>query len=123
VQKERRPCKKDTEVHISDDKEIATMPLSISDYNANMGGVDTFDQLSSYYTPQMKSRQWYIKVFYHLLEIAIIYSYIIYKQTSASLKLKILSHSEYRKEIIRALVYDLRVEKKSSFYREQTYTN
>lgn len=54
------------------------MSLAIADYNQFVGGVNTFDQLMSYYSPKIRSRRWYIKVLIHFLEVAAINSYTVY---------------------------------------------
>ena len=59
-------------------KEI-DIPKAVSDYNKYMRGVDIFDQNCSYYIPRLRSRKWYIRVFFHLLEIAINNSFVLYE--------------------------------------------
>lgn len=89
-------------------KEEVNIPISIKDYNNNMAGVDLFDQKASYYGIQLSSRRWYMKIFFHFLEIAVINSYIIYTKICQDKDKKPMSHLLFRKEIIRELVYDLR---------------
>ena len=112
VTKDRRMKKKE----IQDDSsgritESVTMPISVFDYNLNMGGVDTWDQISSYYVPDIKSRRWYVKVFYHLIEIAISNSYVIYHQILQKANKTPLTRLGYRQAIIRELVKDQREQK------------
>lgn len=56
-------------------------PKAIADYNKNMGGVDLFDQLHSCYNISWKSRRWWVKLFYYLVDASIVNSYILYKTT------------------------------------------
>jgi len=47
--------------------EEVMIPISIDYYRQNMRGVDRFDQKASYYSIQLKSKRWYIKMFFILL--------------------------------------------------------
>ena len=85
------------------------MPKSISDYNIGMRGVDKFDQLSTYYNIQLKSRRWYLKIFYQFLEIAMINSYVIYQKVYEKVNKPTLSHLKYRFEVIRGLINEIRI--------------
>jgi len=111
VTKERRIKKKEISQEKTSVTETVSIPISIMDYNTHMGGVDTFDQVASYYVPDIKSRRWYMRVFYHLLEIAFNNSYILYRQTLQKENRKFLDRLEYRKSIIRELVSERRNEK------------
>lgn len=44
-------------------------PEVVREYNENMSGVDRSDQMLSYYSSPRKTLRWYIKVFFHLLDI------------------------------------------------------
>ena len=77
-----------------------SIPQKIQEYNFNSKDVDLCDQLSSYYLNHRKSVKWYIPIFYHLIEIAVINSHILYKNTkdpSASLL-------NFKKELVRGLI-------------------
>ena len=60
---------------------MINIPKSITEYIQFMGGVDKFDQSASYYSFNHKSKRWYMKLFFHFLEIAIHNSYIMYKNS------------------------------------------
>lgn len=53
-------------------------PKAIADYNKYMGGVDHFDQLLSTYSISQKSKRWWVKIFYYLLDTAFVNSFILY---------------------------------------------
>ena len=55
-------------------------PNIIKQYNKHMGGVDLADSLIGRYRIKMKSRKWYIRIFYHLVDITIVNSWILYKK-------------------------------------------
>ena len=54
-------------------------PQAIVDYNQHMGGVDIGDQYRKYYEVRTKSRKFYRYIFWFLLEICILNSYILYR--------------------------------------------
>ena len=72
--------------------EISIKHLVVDRYNQGMGGVDKADQYAVYYSIERKSKKWWRKLVFWLLEVAIMNSYILYKETVVSL----LSHVDYR---------------------------
>lgn len=54
-------------------------PLAIASYNEIMGAVDKFDQLKERYAIGRRSRKWWHRIFYFLIDLAIVNSYIMYK--------------------------------------------
>jgi hypothetical protein len=65
-----------------------------------MRGVDIFDQNSNYYIPRLRSRKWYVRVFFHLIEVAINNSFILYENFLKQNAINCPSRMEYRKNII-----------------------
>lgn len=55
-------------------------PEAIAFYNEIMGGVDLADQMSGVYEMDRKSSKWWKKVFYRLLMISIVNSWVIYNE-------------------------------------------
>lgn len=51
----------------------------IKEYNAHMGGVDLMDSHLGRYRIRIKSRKWYMRIFYHLLDLTIINAWILYR--------------------------------------------
>jgi len=49
-------------------------PYSIKEYNRHMGGVDLLDSHIGRYKIKIKSRKWYIRLFYHLLDMTVVNS-------------------------------------------------
>jgi hypothetical protein len=67
-------------------------PVSVLDYNGNMGGVDIKDQLlQPYLLERKKMTTWYIKMFMRLLNVTILNCKIICMQIQASQKWIILN--------------------------------
>ena len=56
-----------------------TKPAVVDRYNHNMNGVDVADQLTVFYSIQRKTRKWWRKLFFWMLETTIVNSYIVYK--------------------------------------------
>jgi len=52
----------------------------IKQYNKHMGGVDLLDSLIGRYKIKMKSRKWYMRLFYHLLGITVINAWLLYRR-------------------------------------------
>ncbi|XP_045457225.1 piggyBac transposable element-derived protein 4-like [Melitaea cinxia] len=69
-------------------------PVSISEYNKYMGGVDLKDQkLSMYLLERKRGLKWYIKVFRRLLNISILNTFIMYQKHPTT---STLTHRQFR---------------------------
>ena len=75
-------------------------PVVVYKYNHSMNGVDRADQYTVYYSFIRRSVKWWRKVFFWMLEVATVNSYILYKCTVT----KPTIHLDYRRTIIRTLV-------------------
>jgi len=74
-----------------------------------MGGVDLHDQLKCYYCYDHKSKRWWIRLFFHLLDISVVNVYILYRHCyklhwPPPLKFKPDNQLAFRTEIIDQLV-------------------
>ena len=56
-----------------------TQPKLIKLYNSNMGGVDLGDQRIATCSRLMKGNIWYYKIFFHMLEVAVLNAHIMYQ--------------------------------------------
>lgn len=70
----RRYCKKEKK-YIQVD-----CPKIIKIYNQHMGGVDLLDSFLGKYKIKIRTRKWYLRLFYHLLDITLINSWLLYKR-------------------------------------------
>jgi hypothetical protein len=61
-----------------------------SHYNKYMGGVDRSDQMISYTNSIVKSFKWWKKVIFHVLAIAVLDAYILYKSQNPN---SVITHS------------------------------
>lgn len=57
-------------------------PNVVQIYNKHMGGVDLLDSLIGRYRILMRSRKWYMRIFYHLLDISVINAWLLYRRVS-----------------------------------------
>ena len=85
-------------------------PQAIADYNRHIGGVDLGDQYRGYYAVRTKSRKFYRYIFWFLVEVCILNSYI-YHRYSASTK-KIKTYLEYRIALAEQLIGDYNTRKR-----------
>ena len=84
-------------------------PEAIHNYNKYMLGVDKLDQLMSYYSFLHKSVKWWRKVFFWMVEMCVVNSYIIFQQTMAETN-NSFSHSQhisFRQKLITSLTEPL----------------
>lgn len=79
-------------------------PKIIRDYNPHMGGVDLMDSFLERYRIRIKSRKWYLRLFYHMIDLSIINSWILYKKVNErSGNTKIMNLGEFRAELAESL--------------------
>ena len=65
---------------MTEKKEDIACPKIVSMYNKIMGGVDLADMLIALYRLQCKATRWYIKFFRHMVDIAKVIPWILYKR-------------------------------------------
>ncbi|GFN78413.1 PiggyBac transposase uribo2 [Plakobranchus ocellatus] len=57
-----------------------TIPKSIDTYNKNMGGVNQIDQMLEPYDATRKPVHWYVKLAIHLIQIAVLNGWTLYRK-------------------------------------------
>lgn len=57
-------------------------PVAVRDYSKFMGGVDLSDQLFSYYCFARKTQKWTRKMFFYIIELMKLNSYVVYSSLS-----------------------------------------
>ena len=80
-------------------KEIDCPPI-VSAYNKSMGAVDMHDQRREVYRIGRKSRRWWLPLFYYLLDVCVINSYLLYKLKYPD---KNYSHRDFRIKLMQEL--------------------
>ncbi|XP_046987055.1 piggyBac transposable element-derived protein 4-like [Schistocerca americana] len=76
-------------------------PQAVMDYNAHMNNVDKFDQLKKSYEISRRSKKWWHRIFFHLLDVSIVNSYIIWKELGDREK---MTAKVFRMSILQSLV-------------------
>ncbi|XP_025202907.1 piggyBac transposable element-derived protein 3-like [Melanaphis sacchari] len=84
----KRFDKKEKKIEIS-------RPIVIEVYNSHMGGVDLIDSMIARYRIIMRSKKWYIKIFFHLLDVTVVNSWLLYKKVTG----KKCTLGAYREEL------------------------
>lgn len=82
-------------------KALVKCPLAIAQYTKRMGGVDQFDQFRSHYKIGRRSKKWWLRLFYFLLEAAAINSFILYKVVHNGKK---ISQIKFRERLAYGLI-------------------
>lgn len=72
--------------HDGSTKQIAC-PAVVQDYNKHMGCVDKADMLKTIYCIDRKSRKWWHRIFFHMLDTTVVNTFIIYSQLTEGKKL------------------------------------
>ena len=55
-------------------------PRVVKVYNAHMGGVDLLDALIGLYRTHIRSKKWYHRIFFHLIDLTIVNSWLLYRR-------------------------------------------
>lgn len=79
-----------------------------------MGGVDKFDQYMANYSISQKSRRWWLKLFYYMIDTAIVNSFILYKESCNTMKKKYISQLEFRSRLTDELISNFSSRKKQA---------
>lgn len=63
-------------------KEYVQVPIPnmVSDYNSHMGGVDLHDQFISYYRMSFRSKKYYLRLVFHLIDMAVVNSWLLLRR-------------------------------------------
>lgn len=80
-------------------------PTVIQDYNQTKGGVDGFDQVSSTISISQRTKCWPMCMFYGMMNMACINTYVIYNTNLINNKNDALTQNEFMHELYKALIY------------------
>jgi len=89
-----------TEGSYRDEHVNAIKPAIVADYNCHMGHVDNADRMANSYTASRRIWKWTKKLFFHLLDLAIVSSYILLSSCGG----KKISHRDFRLTLIRKML-------------------
>lgn len=62
-------------------------PYVIQQYNMYMGGVDLANRMIAHYPHGLKNKKWYIRIFFHFINIAIVNAWLCYKDAIENVSL------------------------------------
>lgn len=79
-------------------------PNVVLDYTKHMGAVDRSDQFIASYQFMRKTKKWYRKMFFWNLEVAVVNSYLLYKEVREQYQKKPMTHIEFRQSLVKDLV-------------------
>ncbi|KAG5863717.1 hypothetical protein JTB14_034448 [Gonioctena quinquepunctata] len=75
-------------------------PAAIVDYNQNIGGVDKTDMLLSTTETVRKCIKWYKKVFFHLLDLAVLNSHVVYKMKTG----ENIALLDFQRQLVKSII-------------------
>lgn len=79
-------------------------PHVVREYNLGMGGVDLLDCLTALYKFPLKSRRWYMYIFYHSICMSVVTAWIWYKRHCVLLNKRPMQLSAFQDDIAECLV-------------------
>lgn len=91
------------------------IPEIISFYNENKVGVDLADQMAASYNVSRNSKRWPLTIFFHLLNIANINSFVLYSQKSSNL----MRRRIFIKNVALSLIEPILIQRMNSSYIER----
>lgn len=62
---------------------MISCPRSVMIYNNYMGGVDLLDSMLGYYRIQIRSKKWYLRIFFHLIDLACVNSWLLWRRNNS----------------------------------------
>ena len=74
-------------------------PITVIEYNKNMGVVDQCDMQMSFTESTRKAMKWYKKLFFHLLDVVVFNAYILFK----AVKQEEIQLQEFQLQVIKQL--------------------
>ena len=65
------------------EEEQVSCPKVVHVYNQHVGGIDLLESLVGKYRTKIRSRKWYHRVFFHLLDLAVVNAWLLYRRCHA----------------------------------------
>ncbi|XP_038136316.1 piggyBac transposable element-derived protein 3-like [Cyprinodon tularosa] len=82
-------------------------PYIVATYNKYMGGVDLLDSFTAKYKITLKSRRWYMYIFWHTITLAVVNAWLLYKrhcQALAMPKKEMLNMRKFQAQLASSLI-------------------
>ena len=89
-----------------------TCPKPVFEYTQHMGGVDRFDQRRSMYSVRRRSRKWWMRLLYFVIDAAVVNAYILYNSVHPD---EAMSTFQFRQNLFRGLVGSYSSRSRKSF--------
>lgn len=84
--------------------EKVACPSVVSVYNKHMGGVDLIDSLIGLYRCKIRSKKWYHRLFFHLLDMTVVNAWLLYRRhESSDRSAKTMSLLQFKSSVAEAL--------------------
>ncbi|KAJ8353409.1 hypothetical protein SKAU_G00209760 [Synaphobranchus kaupii] len=77
-------------------------PACVLDYNKKMGAVDRVDMITSFVDCARKSTKWYKKLFFHLLNTAVLNAYTVHRKLSEER----MPYKDFRLKLVKELIQE-----------------
>ena len=79
-------------------------PHIVKEYNTFMGGVDLIDGCIARYKYKMRSRRWYIYLFWHIIMLALVNAWLTYRRDCKLLDQRPLNQRRFQAEVATSLI-------------------
>ena len=79
-------------------------PVAIEKYNCYMGRVDKSDQYLSYHNVLRKTVRYWQKLFYHLVDIAVVNSFVLYNLIAHMSGCRPITENDFRDELVLQII-------------------
>lgn len=80
-------------------------PAIVQEYNKFMGGIDLHDSLTALYRYPIKSRRWYMYIFFYSVNMMVINAWLRHRCHARLLKVKSLKLADFQADLATQLVY------------------
>ena len=80
------------------------IPLVVQKYNKYMGGVDKSDQYLAYHNVLRKTVRYWKTLFYHMVDIAAVNSFILYNYTASLRGIKTITENDFRHQLVLQII-------------------
>lgn len=79
---------------------LVPCPNVVNIYNKQMGGVDKINSIIERYKIKMRTKKWYLQLFYHLIDVTMCYSWLLYLKAQQSNNItNVMPLAEFRDEV------------------------
>ena len=79
-------------------------PAAIEKYNCYRGGVDKSDQYLSYHNVLRKTVRYWKTLFYHLIDIALVNSFILHNLVAHMSGCRLVTENDFRDELVLQII-------------------